>query len=174
MSGSPAVSPAADEFALFYGELRTLAHARLRRSQPLTLLDTTALVHETWIRFQKAGPVDVAGRGRFLAYAARTMRSIIVDFVRQRNAERRGGNNQQVTFDTGLGAPVRGAEDEILMVNQALEELAKVDERLVRLVEMRYFAGLEEDDIAASLGVSSRTVRREWHKARLLLSLALR
>ncbi len=166
-------APAGDEFAAFYNELRALAHARLRRSEPITLLDTTALVHETWLRFHKAAP-DVGDRSRFLAYAARTMRSIIVDFVRERNADRRGGSDEQVTLDTGVAAPVRGAEDEILMVNQALEELAKVDERLVRLVEMRYFAGLEEDDIAASLGVSNRTVRREWQKARLLLSLALR
>ena len=167
-------APAGDEFALLYDELRALAHARLRRSEPITLLDTTALVHETWLRVHKAAPADVGGRSRFLAYAARVMRSTIVDYVRQRNAERRGGENQQVTLDTGVAAPVRGAEDEILMVNQALEDLAKVDERLVRLVEMRYFAGLQEDDIAASLGVSTRTVRRELHRARLLLSLALR
>ncbi len=174
MTGVPAASTVGDEFALLYERLRGLAHARLKRSEPITLLDTTALVHETWLRLQKAGPVDLAGQARFLAYAGRAMRSIIVDFVRQRNAGRRGGNNGQVTLDTGLAAPARGAEDEILMVNQALEELAKVDERLVRLVEMRYFAGLGEDDIAASLGVTSRTVRREWQKARLLLALALR
>ena len=169
---SPASAPA-DEFTLLYGELRAMAHARLRRSQHITLLNTTGLVHETWLRLQKSRPAETADRGRFLGYAARVMRSIIVDFLRQRNAERRGGG-RVVTLDTGIAARSPAAEDEILRVDQALRELAKVDERLVRLVEMRYFAGLEEADIAASLGVSCRTVRREWQKARLLLSLALR
>lgn len=174
MESAPAVSTPGDEFSALYGELRALAHARLRRSEPITLLDTTALVHETWLRFQKASPAGVVGRERFLAYAARVMRSIIVDFVRQRNAERRGGSREAVTLDTDLALPARTAEDEILRVNDALEDLSKIDPRLVQLVEMRYFAGLEEDDIAAGLGVSTRTVRRDWQKARLLLSLALR
>jgi RNA polymerase sigma factor (TIGR02999 family) len=100
------------------------------------------------------------------------MRSIIVDFVRQRHAERRGGNDPHVSLDTAAET-VASAEDEVLRVSEALDELAKVDERLVKIVEMRYFGGFTEEDIALALGVNERTVRRDWQKARLLLSLAL-
>ena len=160
-------------FSLLYNDLRRLAHARLQRNEPLTLLDTTSLVHETFLRVLKSGRVELSERPRFLAYAAQVMRSIIVDFVRQRHAERRGGNDPRVSLDSAVEA-VASAEDEVLRVSEALDELAKVDERLVKIVEMRYFGGFTEEDIALALGVNERTVRRDWQKARLLLSLALR
>jgi RNA polymerase sigma factor (TIGR02999 family) len=160
-------------FALLYQDLRRLAHARLQRNEPITLLDTTSLVHETYLRVLKSGRVEVSERPRFLAYAAQVMRSIIVDFVRQRHAERRGGNDPRVSLDAEAEA-VASAEDEVLRVSEALDELAAVDERLVKIVEMRYFGGFTEEDIALALGVNERTVRRDWQKARLLLSLALR
>ena len=159
-------------FSALYDDLRRLAHARLRRNEPITLLDPTALVHETFLRVLKANHVDVSGRGRFLAYAGQAMRSIIVDFVRQRRAERRGGNEPHLPLDTAAES-VRSDEDEILRVSEALDELAEVDERLVRMVEMRFFGGFSEEDIAFALGVNERTVRRDWQKARMLLSLAL-
>jgi RNA polymerase sigma factor (TIGR02999 family) len=159
-------------FSLFYDDLRRLAHARLRRNEPITLLDTTSLVHETFLRVLKSGRVDVAARPQFLAYAAQVMRSIIVDFVRQRHAARRGGDESRVPLDTAAES-VPSAEDEVLRVNEALDELAKADPRLVKIVEMRYFGGFTEEDIALALGVNERTVRRDWQKARLLLSLAL-
>lgn len=159
-------------FSALYDDLRRLAHARLRRNEPITLLDTTALVHETFLRVLKANHVDVSGRGRFLAYAGQAMRSIIVDFVRQRRAERRGGNEPHLPLDTAAES-VRSDEDEILRVSEALDELAEVDERLVRMVEMRFFGGFSEEDIAFALGVNERTVRRDWQKARMLLSFAL-
>ena len=161
-----------DLFALLYQDLRRLAHARLQRNEPITLLDTTSLVHETFLRVLKSGRVEVSERPRFLAYAAQVMRSIIVDFVRQRHAERRGGNDPHVSLDSAAET-VASAEDEVLRVSEALDELAKVDERLVKIVEMRYFGGFTEEDIALALGVNERTVRRDWQKARLLLSLAL-
>ncbi|MDE3165466.1 MAG: sigma-70 family RNA polymerase sigma factor [Acidobacteriota bacterium] len=164
--------PAHEMFSEMYDELRRLAHARLRRNEPVTLLDTTSLVHETFLRVLKSGSVGESERPQFLAYAARVMRSIIVDFVRQRHAERRGGDDQRIPLDA-LGEEVPSAEDEVLRVSQALDELAKADERLVRIVEMRYFGGYTEEDIALALGVNERTVRREWQKARLLLALAL-
>jgi RNA polymerase sigma factor (TIGR02999 family) len=101
------------------------------------------------------------------------MRSIVVDFVRQRLAERRGGDQGRVTLDTDFAARVPSPEDEIIRVNDALDELAKLDPRLASVVEMRYFAGLSDEDIAAALGLNERTVRRDWKKARLLLSLSL-
>jgi len=159
-------------FSLMYHDLRRLAHARLQRNEPITLLDTTSLVHETFLRVLKSGRVEVSERPRFLAYAAQVMRSVIVDFVRQRHAERRGGNDERVPLDAAAQS-VPSAEVEVLRVSEALDELAKVDERLVKIVEMRYFGGFTEEDIALALGVNERTVRRDWQKARLLLSLAL-
>ncbi len=159
-------------FSLLYNDLRRLAHARLQRNEPITLLDTTSLVHETFLRVLKSGRIEVSERPRFLAYAAQVMRSVIVDFVRQRHAERRGGSGPRVPLDAAAEV-VPSAEDEVLRVSEALDELAKVDGRLVKIVEMRYFGGFTEEDIALALGVNERTVRRDWQKARLLLSLAL-
>jgi RNA polymerase sigma factor (TIGR02999 family) len=160
-------------FSLLYQELRQLAHSRLRKNEPITLLDTTSLVHETYLRVVKAGRLAISDRSQFLAYSAHVMRSIVVDFVRQRRAERRGGDQGHETLDTEPVDSVRSPEDEIIRVNDALDDLAKVDERLVKVVEMRYFTGLADEEIAAALGVNERTIRRDWQKARLLLSLAL-
>ena len=171
-------------YASLYGDLRRLAHQRLLRNETITLLNTTALVHESYLKFLAAGRLNLADRAEFLGYAARVMRSIIVDYVRQRHAERRGGNATRVTLDTAAGESVvdasghpwlssRSPEDEIIGIDQALNELAKVDARLVQVVEMRYFAGLDNEEIAASLGIANRTVRRAWEKARLLLAVAL-
>ena len=159
-------------FSLLYHDLRRLAHARLQRNEPITLLDTTELVHETFLRVLKSGRIEVSERPQFLAYAAQVMRSVIVDFVRQRHSERRGGASPHVPLDAAAVA-VPAEEDEILRVSEALNELAKVDPRLVKLVEMRYFGGFAEGDIALALGVNERTVRRDWQKARLLLAIAL-
>jgi RNA polymerase sigma factor (TIGR02999 family) len=160
-------------FSLLYNDLHRLAHARLQRNEPITLLDTTSLVHETFLRVLKSGKIEAPSRPSFLAYAAQVMRSIIVDFVRQRHAERRGGDNTSVPLDSAAES-VPSEEMEVLRVSEALDELAKVDERLMKVVEMRYFGGFTEEDIALALGVTERTVRRDWQKARLLLSLALR
>ncbi len=160
-------------FSLLYGELRQLAHSRLMKSGRLTLLDTTSLVHETFLRVAGAGRLAMSDRAQFLGYAARAMRSIVVDFVRQRQAQRRGGDQQHVPLDTNAAGELPAPEDEIIRVNEALEELAKVDARLAHVVEMRYFAGLSDEDIGAAIGVNARTVRRDWQKARMLLSLSL-
>ncbi len=160
-------------FSLLYRELRQLAHSRLRKNEPVTLLDTTSLVHETYLRVAKAGRLDISQRPQFLAYAAHVMRSIVVDFVRQRRADCRGGDQQRLTLDTGIDPSVPSPEDETIRVSDALDELAKVDPRLVKVVEMRYFAGLTDEDIAGALGIDARTVRRDWQKAKLFLSLAL-
>jgi len=159
-------------FSLLYNDLRRLAHARLQRNEPLTLLDTTSLVHETFLRVLKSGRVEVSERPRFMAYAAQVMRSVIVDSVRRRHAERRGGDGMRVPLDSAAES-VPAAEEEVLRVSEALDELAEVDQRLVKIVEMRYFGGFTDEDIAEALGVNERTVRRDWQKARLLLSFAL-
>lgn len=161
-------------FAELYAELHEMARSRIRRHIPITVLDTTALVHESYLRLIKLGALSVASRAHFLAYAARVMRSVIVDFARQRLAERRGGGAVELPLDTEPAPPSPSGEDDVIRVHDALQQLAAADERLVRLVEMRYFGGLTEDEIADALGVSSRTVQRDWEKARLLLSIALR
>jgi RNA polymerase sigma factor (TIGR02999 family) len=161
-------------FAVLYQDLRTLARSRLRRSETITLLDTTSLVHESYLRYVNSRDLDFADRGKFFAYAASVMRSIIVDEVRRRHAERRGGSAEHVTLSTDAVDSLARDDEEILNVHEALEELAALDPRLARVVEMRYFAGLSENDIAVALGVTDRTVRRDWDKARTLLFNALR
>jgi RNA polymerase sigma factor (TIGR02999 family) len=165
---------AVDElFGLLYPDLRQLAHSRLRRSGRFTLLDTTALVHESYLRLFKAGTLEAADRGQFMAYAARVMRSVVVDFVRRRSAERRGGDVVHVELEEDLAVPEDPREREVIRVNEALEELATIDERLVRVVEMRYFAGMTEEQVAEALDLSRRSVARDWEKARLFLAMEL-
>lgn len=161
-------------FEVLYDDLRLLAHAKLRRSAPMTVLDTTALVHESYLRFLRTGDLKVEDRPHFLAYAARVMRSIVVDLVRSRLADRHGGDALHVTLNTEIADSASVREDEVILVNDALEELATIDPRLVKVVEMRYFAGMSEEEIAESLGVSVRTVERDWEKARLFLYRALK
>jgi RNA polymerase sigma factor (TIGR02999 family) len=157
------------QFEACYDRLRALAHARLQRGGREALLDTTALVHESFLRIAQAGGAPGADRAHFLRYASRVMRSVIVDTVRARVAERRGGGAAHETLDLSLLSGAFGDEAEILRVHEALEVLARHDERLARVVEMRYFGGLSEVEIGEALGVTDRTVRRDWEKARLLL-----
>lgn len=160
-------------FRIAYDDLHALASARLRASSRDCLLDTTSLVHESYLRFVQAGQLKASDRKHFLNYAGRVMRSVIVDFARERLAQRRGGDALRVTLDTGVADSVAEGEVEIVRIHEALEELAQHDARLVQVVEMRYFGGLSEAEIAESLGVHVRTVRRDWEKARLLLADAL-
>jgi RNA polymerase sigma factor (TIGR02999 family) len=173
-SGEPAALRGV--FDATYQELREMARARLRRSSPNTLLDTTSLVHEAYLRFAGANRLRIDDRQHFLRYASHAMRSVIVDFVRERFAQRRGGDAVHVTLDTAAAAAagLEAGEAEILAVHEALEELARHDARLVQVVEMRYFAGMTEVEIAEALGINHRTVRRDWQKARLLLADALK
>ncbi|MFO1425683.1 MAG: ECF-type sigma factor [Steroidobacteraceae bacterium] len=172
VSAAPSMpGTASGEFiARFYSELRRLAHARLASSRGHTLLDTTALVHESFLRLQRSGEQLPREREHFLAYAATTMRSVVVDYVRRRRAERRGGDAPHVTLNTGVAEALGACDEEILEVHEALETLGQVDARLVQVVEMRYFAGLTELEIGRALGISDRTVRRDWERARLLLA----
>ena len=164
---------ACDElFAATYPDLRRLARARLRASGRHTLLDTGALVHESYLRFAGAGQLTLEDRVHFMRWVSRVMRSVIVDLTRRRNAERRGGGAAHVSLENEPRVDAAGA-DEILRVHQALDRIAALDERMARVVEMRYFGGLTEAEIALALNVTTRTVRRDWEKARLLLREAL-
>lgn len=175
VASAPASTPPVPEsvrelFPVLYRELRRLARAKLSAGGRHTLLDTAALVHESFLRMQRDGGVALNDREHFLAYAATTMRSVVIDFVRRRNADRRGGGMDHVTLDTRAAEQLGASDDEILEVHGALETLAEIDSRLVQVVEMRYFAGLSDLEIAAALGVTDRTVRRDWARARLLLA----
>jgi RNA polymerase sigma factor (TIGR02999 family) len=156
-----------------YPELHQMAHRRLRSSPHGHSLETTGLVHESYLRFLKAGALRVSDRAHFIAYSSRVMRSIIVDFARKHRAARRGGEVLQVTLNTGVAECAAVSEDNVIHVHEALEELGKAEPRLAQVVEMRYFAGLAESEIAEALGLTERTVRRDWQKARLLLNAAL-
>jgi RNA polymerase sigma factor (TIGR02999 family) len=158
-------------FAVAYGELRALARAHLKNGGRDTLLGTTVLVHESYLRFRNAGRLGGAECGRFFSYAARVMRSVIIDFARRRQTERRRGHCVHVPQTIEHSRP---SEDQIIKVSDALEVLQQLDERLARVVEMRYFAGMTEGEIACALGITDRTVRRDWEKAKLLLMASLR
>jgi RNA polymerase sigma factor (TIGR02999 family) len=145
----------------------------LRRSGKFTLLDTTELVHESYLRLYKAGSLEAGDKGQFMAYAARVMRSVVVDFVRRRAADRRGGGAEHVALGTESGDMTDPREQEVIRIHEALEELATIDERLVRVVEMRYFAGMTEEQVAEALELSRRSVARDWEKAKLFLAAAL-
>lgn len=161
-------------FEQLYPELRRIAHARLKRSAPDTLLQTTALVNDAYLRLLESKRLTPENRTHFLAYAVHVMRSIVVDAARASRAERRGGGAAHVTLGTEVKDSVAAAEDEILDVHEALSRLAKLDNRLAQVVEMRYFGGMTDAEIGDALGVTDRTVRRDWEKARLLLAAALR
>ena len=167
-SSAPGV--AAEYLPRFYSELRRLARARLAAGGRYTLLDTTALVHESFLKLQRAGNLSVNDGEHFLAYATKTMRSIVVDYARRRRAERHGGGRTHSSLDTVHAEEISASDDEILEVHEALEVLAGVDPRLVQVVEMRYFGGLTDLEIGQALGVTDRTVRRDWERARLLLA----
>jgi RNA polymerase sigma factor (TIGR02999 family) len=155
-------------FADYYPELKRIAHARLRGSGLHGYMQTTALVNDSYLKLAGGPDVSFADRLHFFAYASRVLRSIVVDMVREQRALRRGGDAEIVTLDTAAGEGIAASVD-IETVNDALEDLAKLDPPLARLVEMRFFGGMNEEEIAVALGVSVRTISREWHKARALL-----
>ena len=160
-------------FDATYEDLRRMARARLTPNQRGTLLDTTSLVHESFLRLANAGQLGLEDRMHFFRYAGKVMRTVVVDIARASQAARRGGDVERVTLNTAISDSISSGEEEILRVHEALADLAKHDERLVQVVEMRYFAGMSEMEIAQALGVTDRTVRRDWEKARLLLAQAL-
>jgi RNA polymerase sigma factor (TIGR02999 family) len=168
-------SSARDElFAATYPELRKLARSRLRDGGRNTFLETTALVHETYLRFQNSDQLHLDDRRAFFAYASKVMRSVVIDSVREHQALRRGGDWVELTLDTQVADALPSGEAEILHVHEALLALEATEPRLAKVVEMRYFGGYSESEIADALGLTERTVRRDWDKARLLLMTSLR
>jgi RNA polymerase sigma factor (TIGR02999 family) len=155
-----------------YPVLRRIARSRLRSGRD-ALLDTTALVHESFIRFAESGDNGAPDWSSLVRYAPRIMRNIVVDSIRRRNAQVHGGDAEYVELDTGLAA-AHPSKQEITAVFYALEQLGRVDARLAQVVEMRFFEGMSEFEIGRALGLTERTVRRDWEKAKLLLAKVLR
>lgn len=152
-------------FPIIYDELHRIAHAQLRRERDDHTLNATALVHEAYMKLVDITRVEWRDRAHFLSMAARAMRRILIDYARQHGRQRRGGGVQPVTLDEALVAADQQA-DTLLAIDAALERLGELNERLVRLVECRFFGGLTEEETAEALGVNVRTVRRDWVKAR--------
>ncbi len=168
-------------FELLYPELQVIARSRLRRHGGANVTGTGALVHECWLRLQRAGTLSFEHQGHFLALAASVMRSAIVDLVRRAQAGRRGGDAEHVPLSTTVAdqvgdpaaADAGDDPDDVLALDAALQDLVRYDERAARVVEMRFFAGYTDAQAAMALGVSERTVRRDWERARAFLALAL-
>lgn len=162
-------------YASLYPDLKRIARSRLRQQGRGDSVSTTMLVHESFVRLVGARDLRLEDRRHFFAYAAKTMRNIIIDSAREHLAERRGGGAEHVTLGDADALQVvgSGASDELVRVNEALHELEAVDPELAELVEMRYFGGYTELEIAELQGVAERTVRRRWDKARAWLFVAL-
>jgi len=155
-------------FAVLYQELRGLARAQLRRHRRQESLATTGLVHEVYVKLADQSRLDLRDHGHFLSLAARAMRQIVVDHARRRGTLKRGAGAMGTTLDEGA-VVAEAKAGEILALDEALARLESVDERLSRIVEMRFFAGLSVEETAGALGVSERTVKRDWQKARAFL-----
>jgi RNA polymerase sigma factor (TIGR02999 family) len=155
-------------YTLLYAELQRLARSHLAQAGPITL-DPSAIVHEVWLRNESSrAALGAASRGQFFAHASTVMRSVIVDHVRARAAGKRGGGLAAVTLSTGRLEGL-AAEPEALRVDEALQALARIDERCHRVVEMRYFGGMSFEAIAEVMDVSVPTLKRDWRRARAFL-----
>jgi RNA polymerase sigma factor (TIGR02999 family) len=154
---------------LVYEDLRRVAHRQLDREGGGHTLQTTALIHEAYLKLASGGSLSATSRTHFLALAARAMRQVLVDYARRRKAAKRGGGVISVTLGDEP-QPADTSADDLLALNEALEQL---EPRQRQVIECRFFGGMEEKDIAEVLGVSERTVRRDWVKARAWLYKSL-
>jgi RNA polymerase sigma-70 factor, ECF subfamily len=152
-------------FPLVYAELRRLAKSYMRKERAGHTLQTTALIHEAYLRLIDAGQVEWQNRAHFFGVAARAMRQILVEMARERGCQKRGGGERRVSLDEAMTIGAELDED-LVSLDEALGALAQFDARKAQVVEMRFFGGLTEEEIAAALGVSPETVRRDWRLAR--------
>ena len=161
-----------DVYRLLYAELLKLARGQLSSAADVTL-NPPALVHEAYMRLLKRDAEPMRDRRAFYAYASQAMRSVLVDYVRERGADKRGAGARPITLSPEIAEGLAATED-FSRLNEALLELQDADERCFRVVEMRYFGGMTEEDIAAQLDISLATVKRDWRKARAFLFDQLR
>jgi RNA polymerase sigma factor (TIGR02999 family) len=161
-----------DLYPLVYRDLQAVAHRALLGGRPGDTLNTTALVHEAYLKLHGASRFEPVDRRHFFAVAARAMRQIIVDHARSRGAQKRGGEFHRVDLDAAtIASDDSGAA--VLALEDALRKLGELDQRLARVVELRFFGGLTVEETAEVLQVDPRTVKRDWRKARAVLYLTL-
>jgi RNA polymerase sigma factor (TIGR02999 family) len=161
-------------FVILYDELRDLARRQRRRWQGNATLNTTALIHEAWVKLAGGRGHDLEDRGHFRSLASKVMRHVLCDYARQQAAQRRGGGLDQMTLETdlaaGLGSKVTSGEPEALVaLDEALGRLERLAARQAEVVECRFFGGLSVDETAAALDISPRTVKRDWSLAQAWL-----
>jgi RNA polymerase sigma factor (TIGR02999 family) len=159
-------------FQASYAELKRIAHARIYASNVSDRFATDSLLHESYMRLSSLKSVDVPDRKRFYAYASKVMRNIVLQEIRDANALKRGGDRTQVTLATDL-VDLSARSGDVEAIDDALRELEQLHPDWAALVEMRFFGGMTEQEIAETLDVSERTVRREWQKARAALLVLL-
>ena len=157
---------------LLYGELHKLAARQMRRERGEHTLQTTALVHETFIRLCGSESIDWQNRGHFFAVAARQLRRVLVDHARRAQSEKRGAGQVRFRLADADG-PVIDRDERLLAMDQALSRLETLDERAARVIHLRYFAGLSEKEAAAAMGISVATLKRDWDFARTWLASQL-
>lgn len=160
-------------FACVYDELRRIAHHLLRKERADHTFSTTALVHECYVNLADRTRCTLQDRAHFFAVAARAMRHLLIDYARKRRAQKRGGDRRRVTLDHEMISVEEQAAD-LLALDHALDQLADRSPRMARIVECRFFGGLTVQETAQALGVSSRTVQRDWTRAKAYLHRALR
>jgi RNA polymerase sigma factor (TIGR02999 family) len=155
---------------LVYSELRRLAHYHLRQQRPNHTLQTTALVHEAYLRLARENSPHVENRAHFLGIAAQLMRWILVDYERNRRAAKRGAWATRLALDDSIAAPHSPDQEvDLLALDEALDRLAKLDSQQSQIIELRYFGGLSIEDTSEFLGISPATVKRSWASARAWL-----
>jgi RNA polymerase sigma factor (TIGR02999 family) len=159
-------------FASLYAELRNIAQRELKRSGGGLALSATTLLHEAYFKVQPRADAAFPDRNRFLAYAARVMRNLVIDFARQRMAQKRGGAFEITSLPTQVPEQVADVA-ELERLGAAIDTLAGLDPKLAELVNLKFFCGLSFGEVAAMRGISERTVQRDWEKARVLLQRAL-
>lgn len=159
-------------FTSLYKDLLRLARREVRRNGASDVLSTDTLVHEAWLDIRKRPALDFDEPGRFLAYATRTMRGLVIDRVRSRYAQKRGGGVVITSLDT-VNAEQAEQPETLEGIGEALEELEAVDPDLAQVVDLKFFCGFTLAEVASMKGVSERTIQRQWEKARLLLYQAL-
>lgn len=159
-------------FSLVYQELKILAHAQFKGMNRHQTLNTTALVHEAYLKLFDQDQLTIENRVHFFALSAKVMRQILVDYYRKQSAEKRGGAGKDATLNEEI-YPKKQPSEELLDLDFALSKLSKLNGRLSTVVECKFFAAMKEEEIALFLGVTDRTVRNDWRKARMWLSKEL-
>ena len=155
---------------LVYGELRRIASSHLRRERSHHTLQSTALVHEAFLRLVNQRDVQWSSRAHFFAIAAQMIRRILVDYARSQHAEKRGSGAVKLTLDEAMAVPLESGVDlDLLALNGALDELSRLDARQSRIVELRFFAGLSIEETAEVMKLSPASIKREWNTARAWL-----